>query len=144
MELPMRRIRVNNWLPNNQQVIILPGERAELIALSHNLYRCQNDRTFRPSRYVAFYRRGVIKYLFEIVDGPCRNCMPDNTPELQQVSRYRNINEPGLVMFLKFIAEVGPIQNDTIAETGRGIAFARSQRYTTYDKIMRARLTSEL
>ena len=140
----MERIRVKDWLPNNEQVIILPGEHAEVIALNHNLYRCQNDRTFRPSKYVAFYKRGVIKYLFEIVDGPYRNCTRDNTPELQQVSRYKNSNEIGQVMYLRKVAEVGPILNDTIAETGRGIAFARSQRYTTYEKIMRAKRTSEL
>lgn len=140
----MERIRVENWLPNNEQVIILPGEHAEQIALNHDLYRCQNNRSFRPSKYVAFYRRQAIKYLFEIVDGPYRNCTLDNTPELQRVGRYKNSNEIGQIMYLRKVADVGPILNDTNAGTGRVIAFARSQRYTTYEKIVRAKLTSEL
>jgi len=45
---------------------------------------------------------------------------------------------------LKYVAEVGPILNDTIASTGRRLPFAQSQRYTTYEKVMRARVTSEL
>lgn len=140
----MQRVRVHNWHPNNERVIILPGERAEQIALDHNLYRCQNDRTFRPSKYAAFYRRGSIKYLFEIVDGPYRNCTPDNSPALQNVSRYRSTTEPGQIMFLKFVAHVGPVLNDTTGVTGRRLPFAQSHRYTTYEKIVQAKLTSEL
>jgi hypothetical protein len=66
----MQRTLVKDWVPNNQQALIVPGEHAELIALNHHLYRCQNDRTFRPSKYIAFYRRGAIRYLFQSRHGP--------------------------------------------------------------------------
>ncbi len=140
----MQRTRVNKWLPNNEQVIILPGERAEQIARDHNLYRCQTIAHFGLQNMLPSTGRGAIKYLFEIIDEPYRNYTPDNTPELQTVSRYKNNNEAGQVMFLKYVAEVGPILNDTIASTGRRLPFAQSQRYTTYEKVMRARVTSKL
>jgi hypothetical protein len=66
----MGPVRNREWNLNNNQVVVLAGVRAEQTALNHNLYICQNERTFRPSRYVAFYKEGMIRYLFELTDAP--------------------------------------------------------------------------
>ena len=118
--------------------------RAEQTALKHNLYICQIDRTFRPSRYVAFYKEGVIRYLFELIDAPYKNCNEKNTPVLKNVLQYKSKSEPIQVMYLKKALDIGPINNDTVDKNGRSAAFTQGQRYTTYDKIIKARMTSEL
>jgi hypothetical protein len=66
----MGPVRNREWNLNNNQVVVLAGVRAEQTALNHNLYISQNERTFRPSRYVAFYKEGMIRYLFELTDAP--------------------------------------------------------------------------
>jgi hypothetical protein len=140
----MEPVRNREWNLNNEQVIILAGVRAEQTALKHNLYICQNDRKFRSSRYVAFYKEGVIRYLFELVDAPYKNCNEKNTPALKNVLQYKDRDEPTQVMYLKKVADIGPIYNDTLDKNGSFTAFTQGHRYTTHQKIMRAKRTSEL
>ena len=116
-------------------------------AIKHNLYICQNERSFRPSRYVAFYKEGKISYLFEVTEAPSKDCNEQNTPVLNNVKQYQNRKNKALqnqVMYLKKVSCVGPIKNDTVDKNGRNVAFVLNQRYTTYEKIMKAKKTSEL
>jgi len=144
----MEPVGNKEWNLNNAQVIILAGARAELTALKHYLYICQNDRTFRPSRYVAFYKDGAIRHLFELIDIPYKNCNEKNTPILKNVLQYmnrdKNKDEFVQVMYLKKVGDIGPIRNDTVDKNGRSTAFTQGHRYTNYQKLMRAKKTSEL
>jgi hypothetical protein len=122
---------------------VLAGKYAEPIALNDHMYICQNDRSFQPSRYIAFVHEGVIRYLFEIVAGPYTECTAENTPILKTLQGYENAVYQ--IMYLKKVADIGPIQNDTRDKNGKLIAFTYgSNRYTTYESIMKAHKTSEL
>jgi hypothetical protein len=141
----METARVKNWNLENDRVIVVPGKWAESTALKHYMYICQNERTFQPSRYIAFVNEGTIRYLFELVDTPYNHCNLDNTPILRTIEDLENPNEPREVMYLRKVADVGPIENDQLDKNGNLIPFTQGmQRYTTYDRIFKAQRTSEL
>ena len=108
------------------------------------IYICQNERTFRPSRYIALYNEGRIRYLFELVDAPYHNCNIHNTPILKTVDDLDNPEVLRQVIYLRFVANVGPIENDTVDKNGNTQAFTQGHRYTTLERIMKAKRTSEL
>jgi len=58
------------WDLNNDNVIIVAGSWAEGVALNYNYYICQNKRSFKSARYLAFYNNNQIRYVFEIAKPP--------------------------------------------------------------------------
>ncbi|WP_245927427.1 hypothetical protein [Aphanothece hegewaldii] len=142
----MQPVKFENWnIEDNNQVLILAGVDGEPLALKHNVYICQNERSFRPSRYVAFYNEAKIRYLFEVVDKPYDYCNWYNTPIRRTINPHpESSTDFRRVIYLKFKTEVGPIENDTIDKNGKIAAFTQGHRYTTIERLMKAQKTSEL
>lgn len=148
-----RVVEADNETPMTQaedkeeRVIIVGGRWGEDVAVKYNAYACQPDRYFHPARYMAFCFDHRIKYLFKIVDEPIehtgiRELLPDN---------YFNVKEPNYngeerkFFRLELVKEFNPeIINDATDKYGKPCAYVQRQRYTTYDKIINAKVTSEL
>jgi len=137
------------WSLDNQQVMILAGSRAEDVALRYSYYICQNKRSFRPSKYIAFYNNNRIQYLFEVLEAPKDDVNLAEALELRDYfQRVEREYEPGSlrkVFRIKFVEEVGPVINDTTDRNGNPCPYTYGQpRYTTLDRLERASRTSEL
>lgn len=135
---------VSPWIPDEDLVIVVAGRWAEPVALRYELYICQNERSFRPAGHMAFYANGHIRYLFEIAGPPFNHCNPENMPLLASIEGYEFDAPAHQVMHLGNRREIGPIRNNLTSQSGKRIAFTQGQRYTTLDKILAARTTSEL
>lgn len=131
-----------------KRVIVVGGSFGEDVALKYGFYACQNNRFFRKAKYMAFAYNNRIQYLFEIANGTSSNDV-DLSKEPNIPSDYFVVKEPHYnhelreLFWLTKIADLD-IVNDTIDRRGRRTAFVQRQVYTTYDKIMSAKLTSEL
>jgi hypothetical protein len=113
------------------------------MALAH-VYVCQNRRTFKPSRWLAFYSFGQIDTLAEI-DGPPRTMVLTSRKELADMAKTQpDPDMPRRVIRLKNVGPVGPIKNDLRSQSGQVAAWVMAQRYTTIDRIRKAHVTSEL
>lgn len=129
-------------------MIVVGGSFGEDVALKYGFYACQNNRFFRKAKYMAFAYDNRIKYLFEIENGTSKNNV-DLSTESRIPSAYFQEKEPHYnhelreLFWLKKEADLD-IVNDTIDRRGRRTAFVQRQVYTTYDKIIEAKLTSEL
>jgi len=139
---------VANWDENTETVLIVAGNWGHNIAKKYGVYECQNFRTFRSAKFLAFYDNGRIEELFEIVGKPYDNATSTNTPEILKISldmpQY-NGNELRRCFKLKSLGNVGPIENDTLSRNGKKIPFTYGQaRYTTVDLVRKAKKTSEL
>ena len=139
---------VPNWDENTNQVLIVAGNWAYPIAQKYGIYECQNNRSFRSSKYIAFYDDGKIQELFEIVGRPYDNATSSNTPEILKMSLdIPNYNGNSLrrCFKLKSLGKIGPVVNDSKSKSGKNVPFTYGQpRYTTVDLIRKAKLTSEL
>lgn len=139
---------VANWDENTDQVLIVAGNWAYPIAKKYSVYECQNHRSFRSSKYLAFYDDGKIQELFEIVGKPYDNATSSNTPEILKMSldmpNY-NGGSPRRCFKLKSLGTIGPIVNDSKSKSGKNVPFTYGQaRYTSLDLIRKAKFTSEL
>jgi hypothetical protein len=135
-----------NWDLDSDQVIIVAGRYAEPLALKHHMYICQNDRSFRPAKYIAFYKAGGINYLFELVDKPYKDCTPENTPILKTLSpdEFPDPEVPRQIFYLRKVEGFMPIQNTKLDKNNDMAPFTQNQRYATYSKIISAKTTDEL
>lgn len=135
---------------SDNRVVIVGGRWGEPVALEYGFYACQANRYFKKAKYLAFYYDQRIKYLFEIVGEKKENVnireLKDDVPE-EYFRKKEPHYQPGKRTFFKVkkVHEFTPvIENDTMSRTGRRVAFTQGQTYTTYDKIMNAKKTSEL
>ena len=139
---------VNDWGLDNNQVLVVAGDWAFNIAEKYGIYECQNKRTFRPSKYMAFYKDSQIDTVFEIVEKPYDNGTGKNTPEMVEMKKDMpdyDDKTPRRVIKLKKLQKVGPIKNDGKSKSGKTVPFTYGQpRYTTFELITKAKLTSEL
>ena len=133
---------------SNNRVIIVGGRWGEPIALEYGFYACQGGRSFKNSKYLAFYHSQRIKYLFEIekkienADIKEQKDVPDEYFD-QKEPNYKK--EERTFFKLKLVEEFSPaIKNDTFSKNGRRVAFTQGQTYTTLDKIKEAKVTSKL
>lgn len=137
------------WDLNNDNVIIVAGSWAEGVALNYNYYICQNKRSFKSARYLAFYNNNQIRHVFEILNSP------DNDIDLsvkQEFATYIQQAEPNYVtgdvrkvFTLKFIQNIGPVINDNIDKNGNPCPYTYGQpRYTTLPILKTALRTSQL
>jgi len=69
------------WDLNNENVIVVAGSWAEGVALNYNFYACQNKRTFKPARYIAFYNNNQIRHIFELLQAPEDDIILTDYPE---------------------------------------------------------------
>ena len=139
---------VANWDEKTEQVLIVAGNWGYQIAKKYGIYECQNLRTFRSSKYLAFYDDGKIEEVFEIVGKPYDNATSSNTSEILKMSldmpQY-NGSLPRRCFKLKSLGKIGPVLNDSVSRSGKNVPFTYGQaRYTTIDLIKKAKKTSEL
>lgn len=139
---------VKSWNLDNDQVLVVAGDWAFNIAEKYGIYECQNKRSFRASRYMAFYKNSQIDTVFEIIDLPYDNGTAKNTPEMEKIKKDKpdyDDRTPRRIIKLKKLQSVGPILNDGKSKTGKTVPFTYGQpRYTTFDRIIKAKVTSEL
>lgn len=135
------------WDLNNENVIILAGSWAEGIALNFNYYICQNKRSFKSARYMAFFNNNQIRYVFEIAKPP-EDDIDLNQPAYANYVNQAETNYPGdlrKVFVLKNVQSVGPIINDSIDKNGKPCPYTYGQpRYTTLKKLQTSSRTSQL
>lgn len=137
-----------SWDLNNDNVIIVAGSWAEGVAINYNFYACQNKRTFKPAKYLAFYNSNQIRYVFEIISAPIDDCNLSNQPELKD---YLSVVEPNYAgdlrkyFKLKLTYNIGPVINDKIDKNGNPCPYTYGQpRYTKLNTLMNATRTSQL
>lgn len=142
------------WNLNNKNVLIFAGKLEEEFALKYGVAICDNEKNIVPCKFMAFYAEDTIRYLFEIDRLPLDNVNASNTSEIKDILEMEKGNgkewygdrEDCRMFTIKKIADVGPIINDYIApSTGKLTPLTwGTPRYTTYDRIKKAKLTSEL
>lgn len=143
------------WNFNNKNVLIVAGKWAEEIALKYGICILPNELNLIPCKYLAVYHDDTVKYLFEIIKTPMDNIDAENTNEIRDIlslEQKKGIEwlrgkEAGCRMFtVKKIADVGPIINNYISpRTNVLTPLTRGAiRYTTYERVMKAKLTMEL
>ena len=134
---------------SDTRVIIVGGSWAEPIAEKYGFYACQNHRSFKPAKYMAFAYKNKIRNLFEIMSGPHNDIDLRTYPDIDQA--YLPEYEPGyngeprqVFLLKKTNTNDLNIVNDATDINGKPCAFVRGQTYTTKDKILTASKTSEL
>jgi outer membrane protein OmpA-like peptidoglycan-associated protein len=142
------------WNLNNQNVLILAGKHFESIAVRYGVCICPNELYLIPCKYIAIYSENTIRYVFEVIRPPLDNVTTENTQEINEI--LQNEKDTGKewlkgmetcrMFIIKKIADVGPIINDYVSnKTNKLAPLTRgTPRYTTYEKIKRAKLTSQL
>jgi len=139
----------SKWDLNNDRVLILAGSWAEGVALKYNYYMGQNKRSFRPSKYLAFYINGEIRYYFEILKAPEEDVdLRERSLEFGEYLKTAEPNYSGEVRQIIKLSEaypIKPILNDTMDKNGNPCPFTYGQpRYTTLSDLKSASRTSEL
>jgi hypothetical protein len=140
--------RRKQWTPDKEKVIVLAGSRAEGTAVAYGYYICQNHRQFQNAAYIAFFRDDRISLLFSIVGDPIDDAdlrSIDDLKEFLSKERPDYDGEKQKVFKLSNKDEIGPIQNDSIDKNGNPCPYTYGQpRYTSLERIRKARVTSEL
>lgn len=134
---------------DDERVQIVAGSFGEPIALKYNFYACQNHRTARNSKYLAFYNNRKINSLFEIVEGPLNNYVLSSNKELSDyLKNYEpEYSEKDKRQFykLKLVSNSLNIIHTGKNKKGKKTAFTMGVfRYTTIDKINKGKNTDEL
>lgn len=97
---------------------------------------------------MAFYKQGHIKHLFKIIGRPIpkiKRKLVSAIANSGYATNTTNYNPEEEVEFiaLKHVRKLNCI-NDTKNSRGKNVAYVQRQRYTTYDKIIKAKYTSQL
>lgn len=139
---------------DDEKVLVVGGRWGEDVAVKYDFYACQPDRFFIPTKYMAFYYDNRIKYLFEIIlkedwisDLSDKKWGIDPDYFIHYDTKYNTEEHKERELFklrLVHIFKDGGIINDSKDKNGKKCAFTQRQRYTTYNKIMSAKYTSEL
>lgn len=136
------------WDLNNDRVIILAGSWAEGVALNYHFYICQNKRSFKSARYLAFYNNNQVRHIFEIADAPEDDV---DLSQRQEFSSYLKQAEPNYdgelrkVFLLKNVQHIGPVINDSVDKNGKPCPYTYGQpRYTDLQTLRQATRTSQL
>lgn len=134
----------------NERVQIAAGSWGEPIALKYGFYACQNHRTVKESKYLAFYNNKGIHTIFEITNGPINDCNLFKI-ENENVQKYLNENEPNYngekrqYYELKLLNKDLNIKHNGTNKTGKRTAYTMGVfRYSAIDKILNAVTTNEL
>jgi hypothetical protein len=136
------------WDLNNENVIVVAGSWAEGVALNYNYYICQNKRSFKSARYLAFYNNNQIRHVFEIVKAPENDI---DLSQRQEFATYIQQVEPSYsgelrkVFMLTNVQHIRPVINDNIDKNGNPCPYTYGQpRYTKLKVIQSSTRTSEL
>jgi len=140
--------RRTQWTHDKEKVIVLAGSRAEGTAVAYGYYICQNHRQFQNAAFMAFFRDDRISLLFSIDGEPIDDAdlrTIDGLREFLAKERSDYDGEKQKVFKLSAKQEIGPIQNDSIDKNGNPCPYTYGQpRYTSLERIRKARVTSEL
>lgn len=141
---------VNNLVDMNisdadakDRVIILGGRYGENVALSYGFYACQPNRSFKEAGYIAFCYNKDISYYFPILEGPKQ---VDSLEGEEWISWKNEMFSQMLTPMDKTphtIFKLGSPVKVSIKHTQPN-AFARKQRYTTIEKLKKAKTTDDL
>lgn len=134
----------------NERVQIAAGSWGEPIALKYGFDACQNHRTVKESKYLAFYNNRGIHSLFEITQGPTNDCNLLKI-ENESVQKYLNENEPNYngekrqYYQLTTLNKDLNIKHNGINKAGKKTAYTMGVfRYSTIDKILNSVTTNDL
>ena len=140
--------KLANGKAGNVYIISNLGSFGEDVALKYGFYACQNNRYFRKAKFMAFAYDNHIKNLFEILQAPQNDVDIQKEPQIASTD-YFTIKEPHYkpeqreLFWLRKVRDLN-IVNDTYDKNGRRLAYVQRQTYTTYDKIISAKVTSDL
>lgn len=136
-------------IPMDESVIIVGGHFGENIALNYHFYACLPNRKFRPSKYLAFYHQHRIKYLFEIISQ--KDSVDIQKEPAINKTDYFKVIEPNYSPQARMLFQLklshtfsAEIVNNKTDKNGNSTAFVQGQTYTTLNKIMKAKTTSDL
>ncbi len=133
------------WDPDDSRVLVVPAKHARSEARHFLVYACQNRRSFKPFKWIAFYAQGEIDTIAEVIAAPEDDVLLAERPEFAELAEVvRDPTNPCRVLRLSKVRSVGPIKNDLKDRNGKPAAWVQNQRYTTSDRIEKARVTSEL
>ena len=142
---------LNLYDDSENRVLIVGGRWGEPVALQYGFYACQVDRNFKKSKYLAFYYQNRIQHLFEIEVERDNADLYDLETEGLVPEEYLKVKEPNYNHDLRTFFKLKPIpefssviKNDSLSKNGKPTAFVQFQTYTTLEKIMQAKVTSEL
>lgn len=143
-------LRLLEVINKDQRVQIVAGSYGEPVGLKYSFYACQNNRTIKECKYLAFYNNGGIHSLFEIVEGPINN-IDLSKVDNERVKQYLNEYEPNFktdyrqYYKLELIRSDLNIENVNKSKTGKNAAYTMGVfRYTTLDKLTNASTTADL
>lgn len=156
----------------SQKVLIVPAANAWPFYNKYSIYRCQPNRTFKPTGYMGFYANGEIKELFpkilgyidkiDIHDNDLKD-VPIATVNGTEEELIRktlsnikvNLKPNEWNGYYKYMVLTGvddprtfrnenPIKNDKTSYSSKGTAFVQKQTYLNLDDLKGKKLTSEL
>ncbi|HYE63034.1 MAG TPA: hypothetical protein VD997_13640 [Phycisphaerales bacterium] len=139
-----------SWVADGAQVLVVAaGKGARDQAVRFGVYHSHNHRTFRPSKYIAFYHKGLIDLIAEIEGPPEDDVIIAQRPELAEWARVMPESngdpwEPHCLFRLKNVQAIGPVVNNARDKNGDPTAWTQKQRYTTVAQLRSARVTSEI
>ena len=135
----------------DERVQIAAGSFGEPVALKYGFYACQNNRPVKECKYLAFYNKGEINHLFEIVEGPINDVEITSKLDEEQRGQYKeefgDSHEGSSHQYyrLKLYKKDLSIKNVTKNKSGGNAAYTMGVfRYTTIQKIMDAKTTDQL
>lgn len=137
----------------DNNVAIVAGVWGEPVAEKYGFYLCQKNRHFEKVEYIAFYHHNKICSVFQITGKIEESKRLDDLSAsnssvkkyLQEMEPNANLNERRKFIPLRKVADVClDIENDSCTENGKRVAFTQKQRYTTLEKLKKAKKTSEL
>jgi len=134
---------------DEERVQIAAGNNGEPIALKYGFYACQNNRVRQNSKYLAFYNNKGIHSLFEIIEPPLNDYSLLTNPDLADYIRNHEPNysndERRQFYKLKLLKNDLNIKNDILNKNEKPTPFTMGVfRYTTINKLLNAKKTSEL
>jgi len=144
-------LKLLNVVSPEQRVQIAAGSYGEPIALKYGFYACQNYRTIKESKYLAFYNNRGIHSLFEIIGEPINNCDLSQLDDIN-VKEYLLAYEPNYssrdkrqFYNLKIVNDKLSIKHAGKNKNGKKTAFTMGVfRYTTIEKLLIAKATEDL
>jgi hypothetical protein len=163
------RLTAENY---SKKALIVPAGKAWSFYQTYTIYRCQPNRTFKPTSYMGFYADRQIKEYFPKILGyvDSLNIQEDDLTTVpikmvngtgEQMVRNRLVQlKNGLQAnewngYYKYIIltdikdnatfkNTNPIDNDKTSYSDKGTAFVQKQTYLNIDNINGKKYTSEL
>lgn len=150
-----KKLLTEEWnAEKNERVLIVAGCRfGEKVALECNKYFCQNERSFRPSGFIAFYCNKQIKHCYKINETPKKDEKLLNYDDLVKFFLEKGmINSEKKTVDDKYdwiyedskIFELGEKIDIKTIEHNKMSAFTQNQRYTNIKQLRSADTTNDL